>query len=1111
MCNRWIRLLVAIGGGLLSLAVLLQVNAPALRARPLAARMANAGDVVINEVAWMGTAADFNDEWIELYNTTGQALNLNGWRLRAGSGTPTIVLTGTVPAGGYYLLERSDDSPLTDIPADQIYTGALNNSGDTLTLTDAFSNVIDTANENGGAWPGGTNTPKATMERKDAWATDTDDNWSSNTGLIRNGLDANGNPITGTPGCRNSVATPAADLILQGTGPLTVAPGAPLAYTLHLRNAGNQLAVATALTLTLPENTRWLTQSSPFTFTAPTSTTLLWEIGDLPISTTPALLTVVLTLTEEASGTLIARAVATTVLTEATPFNNALLLTTTVQTTTPPPPPAEVRLYALAPTNYAGSGEAAALINLSPYTATVAGWCLDDDLNPGNRRLCLPPGATMAPGEIHWLAENAAGFGPVWGFIPQWTTATLTGQWPGFTDDGEVAYLLDAGGQVQDALPYGKGNATQGWSGAAVPYPYAGFGSGQVLYRKLDPTTGRPVTDTDQAADWAQDPADPFNGRKLRYPGWDLETLFFPTEISATTALTLAVAPDGLLPLVTQTIAAARSNLRLEGYTLESLPVYEALRERIQAGVVVTVLLESAPAGGLSNEGKWIAQQLHTPPTSTVYFIGKTAARYRYQHAKFILVDDRLALVSSDNFGENSLPSDPKENGTLGHRGFAVVTDQSAAIAALDRLFRLDCDPLHHLDVAPYDSSYAPPAGFVPLPPPDWTTYTAPFTASFVATATHLTVMHAPEHSLRAPDALLGLVNQTGAGDTIAAMQLNEPTTWTVGVGAVGLNPRVQALLAAARRGAAVRLLLDDYYEDGNNTATCLYLNGLARTESLSLSCRLANPAGLGIHAKLFLVQVGAEQWGHLGSLNGTETSNKANREVALQMASATAYAALSTVFEADWAHSHPPYDVHLYLPLVLRDYRGPAQYPLISEIFINPEGDDAGQEWIELYNPGPTVSLAGWLLGDAINAGDYGDGRYQFPPGAALLPQQVIVVAACTTPFATAYGFNPDYEWTDCSPTVPDLQPVGMWNGFGLALGNTQDEVVLHHQAGGIVDSVAWNGAPRLGVIPFPLPEPPFPSGASLKRYPAWSDYDDCSRDFYVSFSPSPRVVSGP
>jgi len=35
---------------------------------------ATAGDVVINEVAWAGTADSSNDEWLELFNTTSQVL-----------------------------------------------------------------------------------------------------------------------------------------------------------------------------------------------------------------------------------------------------------------------------------------------------------------------------------------------------------------------------------------------------------------------------------------------------------------------------------------------------------------------------------------------------------------------------------------------------------------------------------------------------------------------------------------------------------------------------------------------------------------------------------------------------------------------------------------------------------------------------------------------------------------------------------------------------------------------------------------------------------------------------------------------------------------------------
>ncbi|MGQ9710656.1 MAG: phospholipase D-like domain-containing protein, partial [Anaerolineae bacterium] len=773
------------------------------------------------------------------------------------------------------------------------------------------------------------------------------------------------------------------------------------------------------------------------------------------------------------------------------------------------------RLYALAPVNYYGSGEAAAIINLAPYTVPLAGWCLDDAPSSASR-VCFPAGAEIGPGRILWLAQNGDGFYPVWGFDADWADSAaerpvplLLGSWPGFTDRGEAAYLL-TGTVVVDALAYGSGSATQGWFGPAVPYPYPGYSAGQVLYRKLDPATGLPVPDTDRAADWAQDPADPLLGRKLRYPGWDLEDLFFPAEITATAGVTLAVAPEGSLSLTLQTVAQARQSLRIEGYTLESVPVYEAIRERIRAGVVVTVLLESQPIGGISSDEKWIVQRLHNPPTSTVYFIGKTAARYRFQHAKFILVDNRLALISSDNFTERSMPSDPVVNGTMGHRGFLLVTDSPGVVARLAEVFRRDADPTH-ADIAPYTDAYAPPAGYVPLPPPDWTTYTAPFSQILATTATTLTVLHGPEHLLRPDDGLLGLLGRVGDGDTVAVMQLSEPVTWTNNIGDAGANPRIQALVAAARRGASVRILLDEQYDVGDNFTTCLYLNDLARAEGLDLTCRLGNVTGLGIHAKTFFVQVGDEKWVHIGSVNGTETSNKINREVALQFASADAYDFWMTVFDNDWARAHAPLVFPIYLPLVFRDYVPPADYPLISEVFINPPGEDAGKEWIEIYNPGPTVSISGWTIGDALNIGDYGDGRYAFPAEAQLLRGQVIVVAACATPFASTYGFNPTYEGTNCDPLVPDLIPVGSWTGFGMALGNAQDEVLLLKPDGALVDSVAWGGEPRAGVVPFPMdPGDTFPWSASLKRYPSNSDRNDCSRDFYISWSPSPGRVTG-
>src|SRR5690606_31124365 len=121
--------------------------------------------VAINEVAWSGTNSDPSHEWVELYNPGGLPIDLTGWSLVSSgvAGTPVIPLSGVIPAGGYFLLER--DQNATNIDADLIYSGALADSGETLSLFDNLNNLIDTANGDGGMWPAGSDINHASMER----------------------------------------------------------------------------------------------------------------------------------------------------------------------------------------------------------------------------------------------------------------------------------------------------------------------------------------------------------------------------------------------------------------------------------------------------------------------------------------------------------------------------------------------------------------------------------------------------------------------------------------------------------------------------------------------------------------------------------------------------------------------------------------------------------------------------------------------------------------------------------------------------------------------------------------------------------------------------------
>jgi len=162
-------------------------------------------DVVISEIAWSGTIASTNHEWIELYNNTDKDVDFTGWTLYAVDGTPKISLTGIVPLKGYFLLERTSNDTISDIDADQIYTGALgNDTGEHLIIKDAGGNIIDEVNSSG-VWFAGDNSSKSSMERVSLSSSGNNaSNWATNDGVDRNGVDKDGNSINGTPKSANS-------------------------------------------------------------------------------------------------------------------------------------------------------------------------------------------------------------------------------------------------------------------------------------------------------------------------------------------------------------------------------------------------------------------------------------------------------------------------------------------------------------------------------------------------------------------------------------------------------------------------------------------------------------------------------------------------------------------------------------------------------------------------------------------------------------------------------------------------------------------------------------------------------------------------------------------
>jgi len=138
------------------------------------ARAAAPLDVVINEVAWMGTKMEgiesknwWRYEWLELYNNTNNLVFLDGWKIELYRTALdwSLELKGSIPANGYFLIVSSDKIfPDYDLNYSNL-GGKLNNNGQKIILKDAAGMIVDELDYSSG-WFAGNNETKQTMEGK---------------------------------------------------------------------------------------------------------------------------------------------------------------------------------------------------------------------------------------------------------------------------------------------------------------------------------------------------------------------------------------------------------------------------------------------------------------------------------------------------------------------------------------------------------------------------------------------------------------------------------------------------------------------------------------------------------------------------------------------------------------------------------------------------------------------------------------------------------------------------------------------------------------------------------------------------------------------------------
>jgi cardiolipin synthase A/B len=368
---------------------------------------------------------------------------------------------------------------------------------------------------------------------------------------------------------------------------------------------------------------------------------------------------------------------------------------------------------------------------------------------------------------------------------------------------------------------------------------------------------------------------------------WDRRILmigqsrFTPKQFRNVT-VTAFVSPDCSNEIFEDAITRASDSVFVNMYEFSSPSLGASLSAAKGRGVDVRVLIEGGPVGGISSSEKslvWAINRSGIPVLSMVSFETEHAP-YRYDHAKYVIIDNNSLLLTSENFKNSGLP--PK--GMSGNRGWGVYLRDPGVAGYFTGVFTADAGSR---SVVPYTGIAGDPE------PAPSVTHTAEFHPAIFEGATVIPVI-APDTSYQIVD----LLESARTSIEIEQAYITNETPYT-------LNPYLSSAINASRRGVRVRVLLDSYWynvegpDDNDEMAALINRIGAAEHIPLEAKCiDLSVSPVEKIHNKGVIVD---DERVLVSSINWNSNSPNFNREAGVIIDHPGVAGYFREVFDDDW------------------------------------------------------------------------------------------------------------------------------------------------------------------------------------------------------------------
>lgn len=368
---------------------------------------------------------------------------------------------------------------------------------------------------------------------------------------------------------------------------------------------------------------------------------------------------------------------------------------------------------------------------------------------------------------------------------------------------------------------------------------------------------------------------------------WDPRPLMigqsrFSPAVFWNVSVTAFVSPDSSQDMFFTAVDQAHDEVLLNVYEFSSPIMADALIAALERDVGVTVFLEGGPVGGITTEEKSVIRKMtdHGISVSVMESRPGIPAPYRYNHAKYVIIDRRAVLLTSENFKYSGFPSP----GMTGNRGWGVYLQDRGLAEYFSTIYLTD---YHGPSVTSYNGS----AGNFEAETQK--KHRAEFPPKYFSGATVQPVIAPDTSSL-----IHALINA-------AERSIEIEQAYITNESAASLNPYLSAAINASRRGVHVRVLLDSYWYntegEKDNDEMVFLINRISISENLPLEARCADLAPNGIekiHNKGMIVD---DRYVLVSSINWNSNSPYFNRETGVIIDHPGVARYFLDVFEDDW------------------------------------------------------------------------------------------------------------------------------------------------------------------------------------------------------------------